>query len=107
MPEPAAGRGELGPCPVCGRPMLAGPSVDRHHFLPKSRGGRAREHVHRICHRKIHSLLTEVEFERDFADPERLRAHPEIARFVRWLSGKPPEFWAPTATSNSKARGRR
>ena len=34
--EPAA----LGPCPVCGRPLIEGPSVDRHHLVPRSQGGR-------------------------------------------------------------------
>ncbi|MDX6748931.1 HNH endonuclease signature motif containing protein [Geminicoccaceae bacterium 1502E] len=107
MAEEDRRAGRLGPCPVCGRPMVAGASVDRHHFLPKSRGGREREWVHRICHRKIHSLFTEAELERNYALPERLRAHPEMARFISWVARKPAEFWAPTFTATSKAGGRR
>lgn len=38
----------LGPCPLCGRPMIAGPSVDRHHWVPKSEGGRAHPEVRRF-----------------------------------------------------------
>lgn len=87
--------------------MVAGASVDRHPFLPKSRGGREWEWVHRICHRKIHSLFTEAELERDYADPVRLRAHPEMARFISWVAHRPPEFRAPTFTATSKAGGRR
>ncbi len=85
--------------------MVAGPSVDRHHFLPKSEGGRERRWVHRVCHRKLHSLFTERELARDYATPEAVRAHPEVDRFVRWLRRKPPEFWAPTRSPSFRRRG--
>lgn len=76
--------------------MIEGPSVDRHHFLPRAEGGRAVAPVHRICHRKLHTLWTERELARLYSTPEAIREHPEIQRFVCWLRGKPPEFWAPT-----------
>ena len=76
--------------------MIEGPSVDRHHFLPRTEGGRAVAPVHRICHRKLHTLWTERELARLYSTPEAIREHLEIQRFVRWLRGKPPEFWAPT-----------
>lgn len=92
----------LGPCPICGRPMIEGGSVDRHHLVPKSRGGRTTVFLHRICHRKLHSLWSEAELERLFFDVERIRAHPEIRRFVAWLAGKPATFWAPTRPSRRR-----
>lgn len=95
---------DLGPCPICGRAMVRGPSVDRHHFLPRSEGGREARPVHRICHRKLHSLFTERELATSYATPEAVRANPEIARFVRWLDGKHPEFWTRTAEARSKGR---
>lgn len=76
--------------------MIEGPSVDWHHFLPRTEGGRAAAPVHRICHRKLHTLWTERELARLYSTPEAICGHPEIQRFVRWLRGKPPEFWAPT-----------
>ena len=36
--------------------------------------------------------LSEKELERDFNTIDRLRAHPEIAKFARWIGGKPPGF---------------
>ena len=93
---------DLGPCPVCGRPMIPGPSVNRHHFVPRSEGGRIAAWVHRICHRKIHSLWTERELAQEFSTPEAIRSHPEVAKFVRWLRRKPPEFWAPTAEPRAR-----
>ena len=52
---------------------------DAHHLVPKSRGGRVTEALHRICHRQIHALLTETELARDYATVEALMAHPQIA----------------------------
>ncbi|GAA0595230.1 hypothetical protein GCM10009099_35770 [Caenispirillum bisanense] len=82
----------LGPCPLCGRPMVEGPSLDRHHWVPRSEGGREQSLLHRICHRKIHSVLDERSLARAYATPDALRSHPEIARFLRWVARKPPEF---------------
>ncbi len=82
------------PCFLCGRPL--GSRVQRHHPVPKSRGGRETVPVHPICHRAIHATLTNKELERGYATAEALRAHPEIAKFVEWVSGKEPDFHAPT-----------
>lgn len=76
-------------CPLCGRAIVPGPSADEHHLVPKSQGGRDKQLVHRICHRKIHATLSERELARDYPTWEALQAHPEIAAFIRWLQGKP------------------
>jgi hypothetical protein len=93
----------IGTCPVCEREMWAGPSVDRHHFVPRSRGGRACEHVHKVCHTKIHSLFTLQELEREHSDPERVRAHPDMQTFIRWVRKKPPDY----VSRNQRAKRRR
>lgn len=105
----ADGGPSLGDCPICGRPMVAGGSVDRHHFVPKSEGGRVAVWVHRICHRKVHSLWTERELATAYSTPEAIRADPEMASFIRWLARKHPEFWARTreARAGDRRRGRR
>ena len=79
---------------MCGRPI--GSKVQWHHIVPKSRGGRETAPVHPICHRTIHATLTNKELERSHASAQALRAHPEIARFIQWVSGKSPDFHAPT-----------
>jgi len=85
---------DAAPCFLCERPL--GRRVERHHPVPKSRGGRETVPVHPICHRTIHAALTNAELARGFADAESLRAHPEIAVFLRWIAGKEPDFHAPT-----------
>lgn len=79
-------------CPLCGRPLIPGPSVNEHHLVPRSHGGRVAEAVHRVCHDKIHAVLTERDLARDYRTWETLRQHPEIARFVGWVRRKHPEF---------------
>ncbi|MEO1091019.1 MAG: HNH endonuclease [Pseudomonadota bacterium] len=97
---------DLGPCPLCGRPMIDGASVDRHHLVPKCEGGRATVWLHRICHRKIHSVLDERSLARDYPTAEALLRHPDIAAFVAWVRRRPVEFSKRTAPSRQR-RGRR
>jgi len=80
------------PCPLCGRPLVPGPSLNEHHLVPRTYGGRETVTMHRICHAKIHAVLTEQELRDHYHTVENLRAHPEIAAFLRWVSRKPPEF---------------
>jgi hypothetical protein len=75
-----------------------GKRTERHHPVPKSRGGRETVPVHPICHRTIHAALSNAQLAKLGPDPAALRAVEEIARFVRWVSGKPPDFHAPTRT---------
>ena len=47
-------------CPICDRP-IPDSQKDAHHLIPKSKGGKTTEYLHRICHRQIHALFTETE----------------------------------------------
>jgi hypothetical protein len=69
------------PCFLCGRPL---------------RGGRETVPVHPICHRAIHRALDNKALARDYASPDALRSHPELARFLAWIADKDPDFNAPT-----------
>jgi hypothetical protein len=81
-------------CWLCGREM--GDIVEWHHPIPKSRGGKAREPVHPICHRTIHANFTNSDLEKRYSTVDALLAHDEIGRFVAWIANKPPDFNAPT-----------
>lgn len=89
-------------CELCGR---EGVELTRHHLIPRTRHKNrrtrrefAREERERVamlcrrCHDQVHVLLTEKELEREYATVERLAAHPDVARFVEWIRGKPPGF---------------
>lgn len=79
-------------CPLCGRPMVPGPSVNQHHLVPRRLKGRVAVAVHKICHDKIHAVFGERELAREYNTFEKLREHPEIEKFIKWVSRKPPEF---------------
>jgi hypothetical protein len=80
-------------CPLCKR-TLAEP-ITKHHLIPASRGGKGGPTIpmHKICHSKIHAVLTEKELERYYHTMDRLQEQEEIAKFIKWVSKKPPEFY--------------
>ena len=81
-------------------------SRSRHHLVPRSRKGRETVTLHRICHRKIHSLFTERDLARHYNTIEALLAHPDIQAFRSWVSRKPPAFYAVTRRSRGKGSRR-
>jgi hypothetical protein len=60
--------------------------------------------VHPICHRKIHTTLSERELRDDYHTIDALRTQPEIALFLRWIASKPPDFHARTEPSRARRR---
>lgn len=80
-------------CWLCERPL--GTRIERHHPVPKSRGGRATEPVHPICHRTLHARFTNKELERFGGDSAAVREDEEVGRFVAWVTAKSPDFHAP------------
>lgn len=82
--------------------MTPGVSVDEHHLVPRSQGGKSKSLIHRICHRKIHATFSERELSQTYHTWAALQAHPEIAAFLRWVANKPPTFY-----DNSRRPARR
>ena len=89
-------------CPLCGRPIPPGVPQRLHHLVPRLKGGRGGATVllHHQCHREIHAALSEAELARDYVSLEALRAHPRLAKYIRWVAKRPPGF-------ASKVPGRR
>jgi len=90
-------------CPLCERPIPPA-QRDAHHLVPKSKGGRRTEYLHRICHRQVHALLSETELARHYNTVEALRAHPEMATFLAWVQRKPDDFFVATRKSARRRR---
>jgi len=95
---------EPGDCPVCTRDMIKGPSINKHHFLPQSRGGRETEWIHRVCHSKIHATFTNKELEEEYHNPNKVRQHPEIIKFIKWLAKKPPDYYGKSKRSSARRK---
>lgn len=80
-------------CPLCGREMVDGPSVNEHHLVPRTFRGRETVKMHRICHNKIHSVFSERELAQYYHTPERLLENEEIRKFVKWVQKKHPAYY--------------
>ena len=91
-------------CPLCDRP-IPDSEISRHHLIPKLKGGARGPTaiLHRICHGKIHSVFSEAELARSYSTIAAIREHPEIAKFVRWVKKRPPDY----RSSNRRRRGTR
>ncbi|OQW41592.1 MAG: HNH endonuclease [Proteobacteria bacterium SG_bin5] len=89
-------------CALCERPL--GKHAEWHHVRPKSEGGKETVPLHPICHRAIHASLSNAEIARRYPDMAALRAQPEIARFLAWVTGKHPDFHAPTRAAKRDER---
>ena len=72
---------------------------DEHHVVPKSKGGSDTVYLHRICHSKIHSVFTLTELKNHYNEFEKIKKHPEIQKFIKWVSTKPPSFYKRTRSA--------
>jgi hypothetical protein len=86
-------------CPICDRPIPAS-QRDAHHLIPKSKGGKTTEYLHRICHKQIHALFTETELAQQYHHAQTLREHPEMKKFISWVESKPDSFYEKTRKSS-------
>jgi len=90
-----------GNCAICGRHE----TLTRHHLIPRTRHSNKRNKrefdratvkqtagICRPCHSQIHAVVSEKELERDYRNLDRLRNHPEVAKFAEWIAGKPKGF---------------
>lgn len=89
-------------CVLCQR-RVPPAQLDWHHLVPRLKGGRETAPMHRICHRQVHALFSEVELARNYASPEALLGHPAVQAFVAWVATKPDDFHQ----SVRKHRGRK
>ena len=94
-------------CPVCERQLPQGETVDRHHWIPKSRGGRDIALLHRICHRMIHRVFSHSELERYYNSAETIREHPDMQRFISWVRKKDPGYMDWPESGNRYGRNKK
>jgi len=78
-------------CPLCERKLDF--TAEKHHLVPKSKGGKATERLHKICHRKIHATFSEKELEKKYNNVAALLENEEIQKFVAWVADKDPGFY--------------
>ena len=91
-------------CPLCERPIPPDAPQSLHHLIPKLKGGKGGPTIliHHICHKEIHATLSESELARSYASVDALRAHPRLAKFLKWVAKRPPQFLSKTTGGRRK-----
>lgn len=79
-------------CELCDREMPEG-SYNEHHLIPNTYKGTILIKLHRICHDKLHYTFTEYEMWKHYHTIARLKEHPEIDKFIKWVKKQPPMFY--------------
>ena len=81
-------------CPLCGRVIPPDVPQSEHHLIPKLKGGKhgPRILIHHICHKEIHSTISEADLARNYATVYALRTHTELAKFFAWVAKRRPGF---------------
>ena len=90
----------IGDCPLCGRVMFDGPSINEHHLVPKSLKGKDKIIIHAACHQKIHTIFTEKELQQKYNTIKKIKENGEIQKFIKWIKKKDPEYYERSKTSN-------
>jgi len=92
-------------CPLCDRSLAT--SWDDHHLVPKTFKGTEKVRIHKMCHRKIHSVFTERELKNYYHTIERLKENEHIQKFIKWIGKKDPNFYEKTKETNERKGKRR
>ena len=92
-------------CPICEREL--GELWDDHHLVPRSKKGKEVVRIHKVCHSKIHKTFSIKELADYYHTVERLRAHEEIAKYIKWISKKDPMFYSKNFDTHERRSKRR
>ncbi|MBT2659939.1 HNH endonuclease [Bacillus sp. ISL-45] len=95
-----------GTCELCGRQDV---EVTIHHLVPKELGGTFMPTADLCipCHKQIHALFTNDELAADLNTIERLRSHPELGKFLKWIKKQPSTRLPKISKSNARKRNKR
>lgn len=85
-------------CPICDR-KIPNSQKDAHHLVPKSKGGKTTQYLHRICHRQIHALFSETKLAKELNTADAIKDQPEMQKFIEWVKSKPDDFYERTSKS--------
>jgi hypothetical protein len=88
-------------CPLCER-VIPDDQIEDNHLVPKSKGGKIKVPMHRICHSHIHAAYTDAQLAKKFSTILAILADPPIQKFVSWVKTKPNGF-----DDEAEERGRR
>jgi len=78
-------------CPICRREVPED-KFEKHHLVPKSKGGEDTVKICVCCGDYFHKVLTLNELRDKYNTLEKLRSHPLIVTWAEWINKKPNDF---------------
>lgn len=71
-------------CELCEREVK---EITKHHLIPKEKGGKEFKTAHmcKTCHRQVHALFNNRELSARLFTIKRLKSHPSIQRYLKFL----------------------
>ncbi|ARI78069.1 HNH endonuclease [Halobacillus mangrovi] len=90
-------------CDLCERSPV---KTTEHHLVPRQYGGVEGPTVMvcSACHRQIHALFTNQELAAFYHTLERLKDHPDMRKYIKWVKKQDPEKRITTRKSNRRKR---
>ncbi|WP_309381038.1 HNH endonuclease [Cerasicoccus frondis] len=71
-------------CSLCGRATPA-KHAEKHHLVPRSKGGTDTIDVCRNCGDQVHKLFSNNELRDEYNTLEKLRTAPGMEKWIRWV----------------------
>ena len=78
-------------CSICERSTPEN-CIEKHHTIPKSRGGKETKMVCCSCGEMIHQLISLKELKITYNSIKALKSHPDMKTWIKWISKKPNDF---------------
>ncbi len=76
-------------CPLCDRNTA---SLEKHHLVPKLKGGKDTLEICNLCHDQIHMIFTNNELRDDFHSLELLLQAKQLQSWLKFIRKKPGNY---------------
>jgi 5-methylcytosine-specific restriction endonuclease McrA len=74
-------------CNICGR-FTNDYNKEKHHLIPRAKGGKVTEYVCIDCGNQVHKLFTNKELAKEFNTIEKLKANEKVQKWINWVRNK-------------------
>ena len=81
-------------CQLCDRTL---PALTAHHLIPRQHTKRRKQDpgptvdICAACHKQIHTLFDNRTLAQELNTLEKLRDHPQMAKFIAWVQKQDPQ----------------
>jgi 5-methylcytosine-specific restriction protein A len=73
------------PCPLCGRAVPNENYWEKHHLVPRAKGGKETERICVDCGNQVHELFSNNELRDTYNTIDALRKDERVWRWVKWV----------------------